>query len=207
MEFTHQTFVIDAGQSEFDKIESIVKESYDIQEYLIAFEPTNDSGEDKPHYHFIVYSTYKNVTNLLQCLVKKYDLSNRSGKHGGKRKYARLKQPIKNLEKLKIYCSKHGNVRSSYTDDILTDLYRKSFVKNEKTLKNKCQQYVEDQTESQLFVSLEDIRLKIIEWAMDNKVHLRRTLVDSYLIWICQHTEFKRLRKTKHELYALLFNF
>lgn len=206
MEFNHYTFVIDAKQEEHETLENIVKSKYDIEEYLIAFEPHNDKGEDKPHYHFIVFTTNKNVTNLIQYLVKKYDLSNTSGKHGGKRRYARLKQPIKNLEKLKIYCSKHGNVKSSYSDEKLQELYKKSFVKNDRTLKMKCQSYCEENTANQFHVSLEDIRLLIIEWCMMEKVHLRRTLVDSYVIWICQNTEYSRLRKTKHELYILLYN-
>ena len=41
---------------------------------------------------------------------------------------------------------------------------------------------------------------------MTEKVHLRRTLVDSYTIWICQNTEFSRLKKDRHQLYIMLFN-
>lgn len=206
MEYTHQTFTIDLDHTEFDNIETAVKIRYGIEEYLIAFEPHNDKGEPKPHFHFIVFTTIKNCTNLLQHLVKLYKLSNTSGKHGGKRRYARLKQPIRNLEQLKIYCSKHGNVRSSYKEDTLTDLYKKSFIKNDRTLKMKCQEYVEQQTASQYSVSLEEIRLHIISWCMTEKVHLRRTLVDAYTIWICQNTEFPRLLKDRHQLYIMLFN-
>jgi hypothetical protein len=206
MEFTHQTFTIDLTQDHHDDLQHIVALKYDIEEYLIAFEATNDKGEAKPHFHFIVFTTYKNCTNLQQHLVKKYNLSNTSGQHGGKRRYARLKQPIHNLEQLKVYCSKEGNVKSSYSPDTLTDLYRKSFKKNDRALKLKCQAFVEAATQSQLHVSIEDIRLYIIEWCMEEKVHLRRTLIDSYLIWICQNTEFSRLRKDKHQLYILLFN-
>lgn len=206
MEYLHQTFTVDLPQTEHDNLLHIIKDKYDIEEYLIAFEPHNDKGESKPHFHFIVFTTGKNLTNCLQHIVKKYNLSNTSGKHGGKRRYARLKQPITNLEKLKIYCSKHGNVKSSYTDDVLSELYKKSFVKNDRTLKMKCQEYCENNTLNQFHVSMEDLRLLIIEWCMSEKVHLRRTLVDSYVIWICQNTEYPRLRKTKHELYILLFN-
>ena len=206
MEFIHQTFTIDLEQSHHDALVHTVNTKYDIEEYLIAFEPHNDKGVPKPHFHFIVFTTVKNATNLIQHLVKQYNLSNSSGKHGGKRRYARLKQPIRNLEQLKIYCSKHGNVKSSYQEGTLTDLYKKSFVKNDRTLKMKCQTYVENQTSSQYKVSLEDIRLYIISWCMTEKVHLRRTLVDSYTIWICQNTEFSRLKKDKHQLYIMLFN-
>lgn len=205
MEYLHQTFVIDAPFSEFDRIENLVHKSYGIDEYLIAFEATNDKGESKPHYHFIVFTTVKNLTNLIQKLVKDFNLATTTGKHGGRRKYARLKQPIKNLERLKIYCSKEGNVRSSYSEETLTDLYRKSFKKDDKALKLKCQSYVEAQTESQYKVPTEEIRLYIIEWCMSQKVHIRKTLVDAYLIWIVQNTEYTRLRKNKHEIYNLIF--
>lgn len=206
MEYIHQTFTVDLPQSEHTTLEHIITKKYDIEEYLIAFEPHNDKGEEKPHFHFIVFTTSKNLTNALQHIVKKYNLSNTSGKHGGKRRYARLKQPINNLEKLKIYCSKHGNIKSSYSDETLSELYKKSFIKNDRTLKMKCQEYCESNTQNQFHVSMEDLRLLIIEWCMTEKVHLRRTLVDSYVIWICQNTEYPRLRKTKHELYILLFN-
>lgn len=205
-EFNYHTFFIDSPLEKFDEIEETVKLSYGIEEYLIAFEATNEKGEDKPHYHFIVFTTDKNLTNLLQHLVKKYNLANKSGQKGGRRKYGRLKQPIKNLERLKIYCSKEGNVRSNYTEEVLTDLYKKSFKKDDKALKVKCLRYVEGETTSQLYVSLEDIRLYIIKFCMVEKIHIRRTLVDAYLIYIVQSSEFTRLSKSPTDIYLLLYN-
>lgn len=205
-ESTHHTFFIDSPLEKFDEIENAVTTTYAIDEYLIAFEPTNEKGEDKPHYHFIVYTTDKNLTNLIQYLVKKYSLASTTGKQGGRRKYGRLKQPIKNLERLKVYCAKEGNVRTSYDHDILQDLYRKSFKKDDKALKVKCLRYVEGETTSQLYVSLEDIRLYIIKFCMVEKIHIRRTLVDAYLIYIVQTSEFTRLRKSPTDIYLLLFN-
>lgn len=204
-ESTHHTFFIDSTLEKFDEIEHTVTKTYSIDEYLIAFEATNEKGESKPHYHFIVFTTDKNMTNLLQYLVKKYNLSTK-GQKGGRRRYGRLKQPIQNLERLKVYCAKEGNVRTSYGDDILNDLYRKSFKKDDKALKVKCLRYVEGETSSQLHVSLEDIRLYIIKFCMVEKVHIRRTLVDAYLIYIVQSSEFTRLRKSPADIYILLYN-
>lgn len=204
-ESNHHTFFIDSPIDIFNDLEEIVKKTYAIDEYLIAFEPTNEKGESKPHFHFIVYTTDKNLTNLIQYLVKRYKLSTK-GQKGGRRRYGRLKQPIQNLERLKVYCSKEGNVRSSYGDDILNDLYRKSFKKDDKALKVKALKYVEAETTSQLYVSLEDIRLFIIKFCMTEKVHIRRTLVDSYLIYIVQTSEFTRLRKSPTDIYLLLYN-
>lgn len=204
-ESIHQTFFIDSPLTIFDDLQKIVNTTYGIDEYLIAFEPTNEKGEAKPHFHFIVFTTEKNLTNLIQYLVKKYNLATK-GQQGGRRKYGRLKQPIHNLERLKIYCSKEGNIRTSYSEDILQDLYRKSFKKDDKSLKLKCLKYVENETVSQLHVSLEDIRLYIIKFCMVEKIHIRRTLVDSYLIYIAQSSEFTRLRKNATDIYILLYN-
>lgn len=205
-EFQHHTFFIDSPLEKFDDLEEIIVKTYGIDEYLIAFEATNDKGESKPHFHFIVFTTDKNLTNLIQYLVKKYNLASSSKKQGGRRKYGRLKQPIRNLESLKVYCAKEGNVRTSYGDDILADLYRKSFKKDDKALKHKALKYVEGETTSQLYVSLEDIRLYIIKFCMTEKVHIRRTLIDAYLIYIVQTSEFTRLRKSPTDIYILLYN-
>lgn len=204
-ESNHYTFFIDSEIHVFDDLEEIITKTYGIDEYLIAFEATNDKGESKPHFHFIVFTTERNLTNLIQFLVKKFNLATK-GQKGGRRKYGRLKQPIHNLERLKVYCSKDGNVRTSYDDDILNDLYRKSFKKDEKALKHKALKYVEEATVSQLYVSLEDIRMNIIKFCMIEKIHIRRTLVDSYLIYIVQTSEFSRLRKSHTDIYILLFN-
>jgi hypothetical protein len=201
----HQTFFIDSPLTIFDDLQKIVNTTYGIDEYLIAFEATNEKGEAKPHFHFIVFTTEKNLTNLIQFLVKKYNLATK-GQQGGRRKYGRLKQPIHNLERLKIYCSKEGNIRTSYSEDILQDLYRKSFKKDDKSLKLKALKYVENETVSQLHVSLEDIRLYIIKFCMVEKIHIRRTLVDAYLIYIAQSSEFTRLRKNATDIYILLYN-
>lgn len=205
-ENTHHTFFIDSPLEKFDEIQHTVTKKYDIEEYLIAFEPTNDKGEPKPHYHFIVYTTDKNLTNLIQYLVKQYNLASTSKAQGGKRKYGRLKQPIQNLEALKIYCCKDGNVRSSYSDEILHDLYRKSFKKDDKALKHKCLKYCEDATQSQLYVTVEDLRLYIIKFCMTEKIHIRKTLIDAYYIYIVQTSEFSRLRKSPQDIYLMLFN-
>ena len=200
MEHTHHSFFIDATFQEFSTIEHTVKTSYDIEEYLIAFEATNDKGDEKPHFHFIIFTTLKNCINLIQYFVKKYDLATKGGSRGCKRKYGRIKA-IRNLQKLKEYCSKDGNIRSSYSEETLSELFRNSFKKDAKQLKVKCQQYVEEQTSSQFQVPTDEIRMLIIEWCMTQKVHVRRTLVDSYLIWTCQNTEFTRLKKNKHQIY------
>ena len=74
------TFFVDSPLEIFDELENTVKIKYGIDEYLIAFEPCNDKGEQKPHYHFIVYTTLKNCINLIQKLVKRLQLKHQRSK-------------------------------------------------------------------------------------------------------------------------------
>ena len=207
MEHKHITFFMDSPLEYFDEIEHTVKHSYDIEEYLIAHEQYNSKMEEKPHYHFILFTTEKNYTNLLQYLVKKYSLKNTSGIRGGRRKYGRLKNPIYDLNKLKIYCCKDGNIRSSYSNDILDDLYCKSFKKTDKLLKEKCLQYVESTITSGFsFLGFEEFRRKVIEFCLIEKIHVRRSLVDAYVIYIGQTSEFNTLRMDSLLIYRQLYN-
>lgn len=206
MDFKHITFFIDLTVDKFDELEEIVKTRYGIEEYMISHEQFNEKQEEKPHYHFIIYTTEKNFTNLLQYLVKYYNLKNVSGNRGGRRKYGRLKAPIQDLNKLKIYCAKDGNIRSSYSPDILDELYRQSFKKTNKMLKQKCLEYVESTISSGYsFIGFEEIRMKVIEFCLIEKIHIRKTLIDSYVIYIGQHSEYNTLKLDSSEIYRNLY--
>ena len=207
MDFKHITFFMDGDVQLFDDLEKTVKTRYDIEEYLIAHEQFNDKQEDKPHYHFIIYTTEKNYTNLLQYLVKTYNLKNTSGNRGGRRKYGRLKNPIKDLNKLKVYCSKDGNIRSSYSSDVIDELYRQSFKKTNKMLKQKCLEFVEGTLTSGFsFIGYENVRMKVIEFCLIEKIHIRRTLIDAYVIYIGQTSEYPTLRLHPCNIYQQLYN-
>ena len=207
MEHKHITFFMDGEHILFDDLEKTVKTRYDIAEYLISHEETNEKQEVKPHFHFIIFTTEKNYTNLLQYLVKTYNLKNTSGKQGGRRKYGRLKNPIKDLNKLKIYCCKDGNIRSSYGPDVLDDLYRQSFKKTTKLLKQKCLEFVEGTLTSGFsFIGFEEVRLKVIEFCLIEKIHIRKTLIDSYVIYIGQTSELHTLKLSPHAIYGQLYN-
>ncbi len=198
---------MDGEVSLFDDLEKTVKTRYDIEEYLISHEEMNEKKEVKPHYHFIIFTTEKNYSNLLQYLVKTYKLKNTSGKQGGRRKYGRLKNPIQDLNRLKIYCCKDGNIRSSYEPDVLDDLYRQSFKKTHRLLKEKCLEYVEStMTSGFAFIGFEEVRLKVIEFCLTEKIHIRKTLIDSYVIYIGQTSEMNTLRLSPHSIYAQLYN-
>lgn len=207
MEFKHITFFMDGGVELHEDLVKIVNTRYDIQEYFIAHEQFNDKQEDKPHYHFIIYTTEKTYTNLIQYLIKHYKLKNTSGQRGGRRKYGRLKAPIKDLGKLKIYCAKDGNIKSSYSNETLDDLYRQSFKKTNKMLKQKALEFVESSLGSGFsFIGFEKLRMKVIEFCLIEKIHIRRTLIDSYVIYIGQTSESNLLRLHPCNIYQQLYN-
>lgn len=213
MELTHQTFTIDIRHpisyslQLHEEIETLVKDTYDIEEYLIAFEPKNDKQEDKPHFHFIVYTDYKNCTNLLQKLVKDYNLASKGGKRGGKRYYARLKKPIRDLNKLKIYCSKDNNIKSSYTNETLDDLYRQSFKVDLITRRDKVLKHIEEVMPSHHRLNPHRVKIAIIQYYKENKLLIRKTLIDSDYMWVRQNSEISGLMSDSKQIYRELYPF
>jgi len=213
MEFKHQTFTFDVRPplvytpEWHQQLESLVRDEYSIEEYLISYETIDKKGGEKPHFHFIVFSNYANVTNLIQKLVRDYKLSNTSGKRGGKRFYARDKTPIRNLELLKVYCSKEGNVLSSYSNEVLDELYRKSFLKDTQTPRDKCLAYVEETFKKQYY--LNDLRLKqhIILWCMEQRFQIRKNIIDGYFMWIRQNSTIKNLGYSDKQILQYLYPF
>lgn len=210
MEPYHQTFTIDIKTGEYSvemhkNLESLVRDSYDIEEYLIAFEAKNDKGEDKPHFHFIVFTSYQNCTNLLQKLVKDYKLANKSGKRGGKRYYARLKVPIRDLKTLKTYCCKDNNILASYSNETLEELYRDSFKKDTKTLRDKCRDYVETHIAPHHVTN--DLRVKIVvaDWMTEQGLIIRKSTLEGYFMWIRQTSKVKGLGQKSKEILKILY--
>lgn len=129
-ELKHITFYIDGLAEKFDTIEQMIKD-HDITEYLISHELLNSKGKEKPHYHFILLTTDKIYNNLFKKLKVALGVKpHKATGSGGYRPYGRLKQPIRDLDRLKIYCSKDGNVRSTYPKDVLEALHERSFKKN-----------------------------------------------------------------------------
>ena len=71
MESSHQTFTFDIRKPlEYSlqlhkEVVSLINETYDIEEYLVSFESHNSKNEAKPHFHVLVFTDYKNCTNLI----------------------------------------------------------------------------------------------------------------------------------------------
>lgn len=125
----HIAFYIDGTEDKFDYVEDLVKQ-HDITEYLISHELKNSKDEDKPHFHIIILTDEKTYANFIKKLRNALDAYNKVKGSGGYRPYGRIKQPIRDIHKLKVYCSKDGNVRSSYSAEVLEALYKESHKKN-----------------------------------------------------------------------------
>lgn len=133
-----RTFTTDITFDQFDAIESHIKnvmDKYAIKGYFISFEPHNDLGLPKPHYHYIIdyaLDTENNHNNFVKTIVDKWNL--RTSSKGGKRKYANgsKNQVIKDLTKSLTYMTKHHQYRHfNITDEAhLKKCEEASFIKD-----------------------------------------------------------------------------
>jgi len=133
MEFAYRTFYIDESVDKFNQVEQTVKD-YGIEQYLIAHEQYNRKGQDKPHFHFLVFTTLKNLRALVKHFTEKYNLANKDGKRGGYRKYGTHAdgKPIVDETKFATYLCKDGNVRSTFPEEQLLQYKQNSYKSEEK---------------------------------------------------------------------------
>lgn len=114
-------------KEEFDSIESTLLD-YDIQGYLIGFEET-----PYHHYHLLFQGTDTIYNAFSKRLIEKYNLRG-SAKQGKSRQYGRISK-IKDLEKLKSYTVKDGDIRTNLSQEEVTKIIEDSFKKDKvKTL-------------------------------------------------------------------------
>lgn len=116
---------------EFDYIESTLME-YAIGGYIIAAETSAGVHKDTDgeHFHFCVQMTDTDYHSFSKRLKVKYSLSGRATVNTS-RQYGKVKE-IENLELMKAYTIKSGNIRSNLTEEELEHLKGKSYEKNEK---------------------------------------------------------------------------
>lgn len=181
-ELKHITFFIDGPLDKFDLVEKLVKES-SAEFYLISHELLNAKGENKPHYHFIILSNEKTFNALFKRLKSNLNAVVTTKGRGGYRPYGRLKEPIRDIEKLKIYCCKDGNVRSTYSTAILEELHQKSFKKNsEDRLFNGLKDFLNQKTLSQNQIEfIDEIRRGIIEYLISKDEKISKPKIEGYL--------------------------
>lgn len=96
--------------SEFDTIERILLDGYDVGTYLIGHEHDPFS-----HFHFVAQlPNKKQWTAFQKKIVTKYDLRGKATA-GKPRQYGSIKN-IRDIDKLKAYTVKQNNVRTNMTD-------------------------------------------------------------------------------------------
>lgn len=133
-DYAWRTGTLDLSVDHFDFIEEAIKNK-NIEEYLICHEQITRDGKEKPHFHILVFTERLNFTNLIKNFVHHFDLSNKSGKHGGKRRYTSKSStiPQEELEHFMTYLCKDKNVRSTLDEESLQKLIDKSFKKEAHT--------------------------------------------------------------------------
>jgi len=133
MEFAYRTFYIDETVEKFNLVEQTIKD-YGIEQYLIAHEQYNRKGQDKPHFHFLVFTTLKNLRALVKHFVEKFSLANTDKKRGGYRKYGTHAdgKPIHDEAKFSSYLCKDGNVRSTFPEEQLLQYKANSYKSEER---------------------------------------------------------------------------
>ena len=108
-------------QDEYDYIESTLLD-YDIQGYIIGHEIVPFS-----HYHILFQGTNQIYNAFSKRLIEKYNLRGKAGKDQT-RQYGRISK-IKDLEKLKSYTVKDGNIRTNLTEEETKKIIETSFKK------------------------------------------------------------------------------
>lgn len=195
-EVKYYTFYIDLPVEDFDYVQNIVTEKYKIKDYLIAHEEFNAKGEHKPHFHFIVYATLKLKNNLFKKILTDKNLFVK-GK-GGYRPYGCLKTPIRDLNRLKAYCLKDGNVRSSIPEEELQELSKISFKKTD-TLNILKDKFIKDINEGGFHYPITpyndwgicpdlkvNIRTYCIKFHLDNELNILRSSIERWSLLFLQ---------------------
>lgn len=184
------TFFIDGDQEAFDEIEKLILlPTYSISFWLISHEEFNSKNEKKPHYHFILKCTEK-AYNALFKRLKIFLGAKCDSTKGGYRPYGRLKVPIRDITKLKQYCSKDGNVRSSLPNKELKQLYEASYKKQDKEVfTNELCDWVAKNSYHPIYPCTNEwrditdrIRGGVIHFLLDKKHKITRPTVESYFL-------------------------
>ncbi len=118
--------------SHFDYLEETLKE-YDIGSYIIAHEVSTASHVETKghHFHFLVQMNDQDYTRFAKrVFIDKFKLRGRAVK-GLPRQYGKINK-IENLERMKSYTVKDGDVRTNLTDTEIERLLENSFQKEEK---------------------------------------------------------------------------
>jgi hypothetical protein len=208
-DISYRTFFIDSPVEEFDNVEKYVADRFEF--YFIAHEQFNRKMEEKPHFHFLLKCTQKQLNACTKYFVEKYKLRNNSGTRGGKRLWGAPKKPIHSEDKFMTYLAKDGNIRSTLPTEVIRDYIDKSFKKEEKSMyQHKLYEYLDSvHGESDFIIDNSDydfyeklynkIKLNIILYHIYNGIKLSpqyKSIIINYIRVSekCSNKESYRLR-------------
>lgn len=192
------------------EIETIQQELHEYK-YIIGLETS-----EYEHYHFYVNMTVKQYSAFAQRIFrKKYQLQGRATK-GKPRQYGR-EHNIKSHEKISRYTCKDQNVRSNMTKEEIDEVLGMKLeeVKNTKK-RNKYEkmlEYVEQQISHDGYEDTHNdemasgtIKISIINFMRENKMHIRKSTIESYYYYFRANTLIHKWGLTSLQIYEQLYN-
>lgn len=176
---------------EYDEIEKLLLE-YDIGSYLIGHET-----EPYSHYHFVVQMSEQDYCRYRKrVFIDKYKLRGVPKKNLC-RQYGKITK-IEDFDKLLSYTAKEENIRSNMDEETLNEAISNSFKKEQpKLLKEKLVKYIDDKTYIEMtkeyrFLRKKKVYLLIIEFCLENKIPLTKSILNSYYLYYRQFTKAEK---------------
>lgn len=189
------------AETEYDYIESTLLE-YNIGGYIIGH-------ESKPysHYHLIFQSCDAIYNTFSKRLVEKYNLRGKAGKDAC-RQYGRISK-IKDLEKMKAYTLKDGNIRSNLDNIEIDKLIEQSFKKaNHQSLVDKIVETINDvpdiHIDTYMTKSQDRIKQLTIKYCIENDIKISRSFLNQCLITSIMKTPSININKKTQKINDIL---
>lgn len=198
----YTAFMCHAEETQFDYLEKTIKE-YDIGGYVIAHE-----SEPYSHFHFLVEIKEADYIRFRKrVFIDKLKLRGQA-RNGKPRQYGKVGE-IDDFDKMLSYTCKDENIRSNLTDELINDAIDKSFKKQSpKLLKDKMLLYVEEKTLNfgiPRFYSKKKILKIIVQWCFEEKIPVRKSILESYYFYYRQFTKIEKNRLQPEDFLSELY--
>jgi len=196
-------------KEEFDNLERELEES-NLQRFIISHEV---SSKGTSHFHFLCQTQegdlkfYDNFRK--RNFIDKYKLRGQP-KKDLPRQYGKVRD-INELDKMASYTIKDEDFRvMNISQEEIDDMIDNAFNKTDKVklLKDKMIEYVELKLCKGNFTKYaehEEIVLIIIRFCFENKIEVRRSLLDSYYYHFRQFTTKKELQYSPANMYNAIY--
>jgi len=203
------SFMCHLPRTEFDYLYNDLEES-NVQRAIISFEV---SAKGTEHFHFLVQHQeddnkfYDNFRK--RNFIDKYNLRGQP-KKDLPRQYGKVRE-IDELDKMASYTVKDEDFRViNITQEEVDDMIDNAFNKTDKVklLKDKMIEFVEHKLIKGGMVKYaehEEIMLHIIRFCFENKIEVRKSLLDSYYFHFRQFTNNKDLQYTPIYMYNAIY--